>query len=360
MNILIISPDFNYACGVSKYVFILLKYFNDLSNYNIYFITNGGDALSKLDEHRINYTLFRFSKGWRNFFYLIFNYLRLKSFCIENKIDIIHTHHRYPELISILISKRLHIITITTVHSLVNGYKYLSFKSDKIIAVSNAVKKTLLDYFEVPANKISTLYNCLLQLKEPDDDQIKKLKRELNLKENDFVILFLGRISKIKGIDVLIEAFMKIHKEYSHTKLILLGSILDKILTKKNYRLNENIFVLSEQSQVSSYYKMSDLIILPSRVESLGYTMLEAGYFNKPFIGSRTGGIAEFINDGLNGFLFEPGNSDDLADKIRFVINNPEKANFAAEALNKKVKKYCNCEEYFENLTNIYIELLNE
>ena len=113
-------------------------------------------------------------------------------------------------------------------------------------------------------------------------------------------------------------------------------------------------------SSTWSYYRISDLVVLPSRVEPLGYTMIEAGYFNKPFIGSRTGGIAEFIDDGVNGFLFEPGNADDLAEKIRFVIKNPEKAKSAAEELHNKVKKYCNCEEYFEKLTNIYNELLNE
>jgi len=360
MNILIISPDFNFACGVSKHVFELLKHFDSKKEYTVYFITNGGDALSKLDKHSIEYTLLRFSKGWRNIFYLVYNYFRLKSFCIKNKIDIIHTHHRYPELLSTIIAKRLNIKTITTVHSLVEGYKNLSFKSDKIIAVSNAVKQTLLDYFNVSSNKICAMYNCLMPLKETDEKQIKKLTKELNLKENDFVILFLGRINKVKGIDVLIESFLEIRSVYSNVKLILLGSIMDKTLYKINTDFNENIFVLSEQSQVSFYYKISDIVVLPSRVESLGYTMLEAGYFKKPFIGSRTGGIEEFIEDGVNGFLFQPGNADDLADKIRFVINNPEKAKSASEELHKKVKKSCNCEEYFEKLTNIYNELLNE
>jgi len=360
MNILHISPDFNYACGVSKYVFDLLKYLMDSEEFSTHFITNGGDALSKLQNYNIEYKLLHFSKGWENILYLPINYFLLKRFCIKNKIDIIHTHHRYPEFLVNLLKKQLNIKTITTIHSFVNNYKQISFKSDKIITVSNAVKKTLLDYFNVPASKISTLYNCIMPCKKIDVNKIEQLAKELNLKGNDFVILFLGRINKIKGIDVLIEAFMKIRTEYSNAKLILLGSILDKTLSRMNTSLDEYIIVLAEQSQVSSYYKISNLVILPSRVEPLGYTMLEAGYFTKPFIGSQTGGIAEFIDDGVNGFLFEPGNVDDLADKIRFVINNPEKARSVAEELNKKVKKYCNCEEYFKKLTAAYEKLYIE
>jgi len=360
MNILHISPDFNYSCGVSKHVFELLKHFSNGEKYIVNFITNGGDALSKLESEHINYELLSFSKGWMNIFCLPFNYFSLKKFCIQNKIDIIHTHHRYPEFLSNLLKKQLNIKTITTAHSFVNGHKLLSFKSDRIISVSNAVKTATLNIFSVPTNKIVTLYNCLMPLKETDNHKTEKIKKELTLKENDFVILFLGRINNIKGIDVLIEAFRKIRAEYSNAKLILLGSILDNTKSKMNISLNENIITLPAQIHVSPFFKLSDTIVLPSRVEPLGYTMLEAGYFKKPFIGSQTGGIAEFIEDGVNGFLFEAGNADDLADKIKFVISNPDKAKSTAVELHKKVKKYCNCEEYFKKLTNIYNELSNE
>jgi len=279
---------------------------------------------------------------------------QLNKYCIQNDIDIIHTHHRYPELLSVILSKKLKLKTITTAHSIVDGYKQFSFKSDKIVAVSNAVKKTIIQYFNVPADKITTLYNCIMPPKDIDANKIKKLRKELNLKENDFVILFLGRINNIKGVDILIKAFRKINAKYFNVKLILLGSILDKTVSKMNISLNENIITLSAQSQVNSFYKISDIIILPSRVEPLGYIMLEAGYFKKPFIGSRTGGISEFIEDGINGFLFEPENVDDLTDKIELVLNNPEKANSVAETLHNKVIKYCNCKQYYERLTTVY------
>lgn len=359
INILHISPDFNYACGVSKYVFELLQHFNNQKGYNVYFITNGGDALSKLKSENIKYKLLPFSKGWKNIFYFPFNYLALRRFCVENKIDIIHTHHRYPEFVSNLIKKRFNIKTITTAHSFVRGHKLLSFKSDKIVAVSNSVRSSITNNFNISLEKTITLYNCLGQRNSKNINFDDAATEKLKCKKDDFVVLYLGRINKIKGVDILINAFRKIRLGFPSIKLILIGSILDKVFTEMNVRQNGNIFLLSPKLNVDSYYNIASVIVLPSRIEPLGYTMLEAGYFKKPFIGSRTGGIAEFIEDGVNGFLFEPGNADDLAKKIKFVIDNPEKAKSAAEELHKKVKKYCNCEEYFAKLTSIYEELVN-
>jgi len=358
LKILHISSDFNYSCGVSKHVFELLTHFDSRKDYDVRFITNGGDALSKLEKHNIEYSIFSFSKGWSNIFYLPFNYFQLKSFCIKKKIDIIHTHHRYPELLSTLIAKRINIKTITTAHSLVKGYKYFSFKSDKIIAVSNVVKKSLVKNFAIPAEKIETLYNCIYTWRGRDADGVQKLREKLNIKKTEYVILFLGRLNKIKGIDLLIRAFRKIKPVHPNVKLILVGEILDNTYKQMNVKSDEDILRLAARADINLFFELCDIVILPSREDPFPYAMLEAGIAYKPFIGSRTGGIAEFIEDGVNGFLFEPGNVDDLADKIRFVINYPEKAKFAAEELHKKVKRYCNYDEYFEKLITIYEVLL--
>ncbi len=360
MNILFISPDFNYACGVSKHIFELLKHYDSLTQYNVFFITNGGDALVKLESSSINYRLLHFEKGWKNLLYFPFNYFYIKKYCVKNKIDIIHTHHRYPEFLSNFLKGQLEIKTITTAHSFVIGYKHLSFKSEKIVAVSKSVSTYITRHYPISKDKIKTLYNCIPYIDESTYNRSENLMRKLNLDEQIFKVLYSGRINRVKGSDILIGAFSKLEKLIPRIKLILIGNVSDKKdLIKINTNI-ENIISISRQDDISAYYSICDLVILPSRIEALGYTMLEAGYFKKPFIGSRTGGIAEFIDDGVNGFLFEPGNVDDLADKIRFIINNPEKAKSAAEELNKKVIKYCNCEKYFDKLTNIYNELLNE
>lgn len=358
MNILHISPNFNYCCGVSKYVFSLLEHYSKQPGYNIYFITNGGDAISKLGRIGVNPHIIKFNEGIRNTKYFIPNLRDLMAFCKENQINIIHTHHRYPELISVLIAKRLNIKTITTAHSIVGGYRFLSYKSDKIIAVSDAVKNNIINKFHKAENKISTIHNCLLPWKRPGIEQIEPLKKKLNINKHDFVILFLGRINKIKGIDILITAFREVKKDYPNMNLIMVGDILDETFQLMNVDEGEDIIHLEAREDLTSFYEICDIVVLPSREESFPYVMLETGYVNKPLIASNTGGIAEFIYDNVNGFLFETGKSINLIKKIKFVIENSEKAKKVAEQLHQKVNKYCNCENYFIKLEESYHQLM--
>jgi len=356
-RILYISPNFNLACGVSKSVFTLLTSDELKKEFNLHFITNGGDALQKLDKASINYSLINFKTDKIFHFDLFRNLKWLRKYCEEKEIDIIHSHHRYPEYLSNSIKKFLGIKTVVTVHNFVTRFKHFSYKADRIIAVSCSVRNYLYKYFKISENKIDVLYNCIIDESRGEYTSYS-LKNDLNIPLENKIILYTGRINEEKGINSLVDAFNMISKDFTAMELVLLGDNKLSLELISKISINAKIHLLPSREKVSDLYKISDVVILPSLNEPLGYTMLEAGLYKVPFIGSRSGGISEFIDDGVNGFLFEPGNADDLADKIRYVINNPKKAKSAAVQLHKKVKKYCNCEEYFTRLKRIYEELL--
>ncbi len=249
--------------------------------------------------------------------------LTLYSFCKKNNIEIIHTHHRYAEFIACIVAKFLKIKTVATVHSLTEGKKYLSFHSDKIIAVSNAVKNMLIEEYHVAGNKIETLYNCIQPPNTKNKIDLTEFRKKMDITSDGKIILFLGRIIKIKNTRLLIDAFTKLNKFNQNIFLLIIGKNYGSSL---NQAYGKNIYVMSSVKNPFIYYEMADMVVLPSIKESFPYVMLEAGIMKRPFIGSRTGGIAEFIEDGKNGLLFEPGNIDQLIAKINFVIDNPDKA----------------------------------
>ena len=180
VNILYISPNFDYACGVSRYVYQCLQHFSKKDYLIVHFITNRGDSLDRISGNKnIKLHTFDFEKDHNNPLKLIKDFFQLISYCKKYKIDIIHTHHRYPELLSILVSKFTTVKTITTVHSFVKGLKNLSFRSDKIITVSKVVEEYLYKNYPQLKGCCETIYNCIDEsfygLKEIDNHEDKKV-----------------------------------------------------------------------------------------------------------------------------------------------------------------------------------------
>lgn len=358
-NLLYISPDFNYSCGVSRYVNICLQHFSKRDDFDVHFITNKGDSLDRTSRNEnIHLHILDFEKDHKNPIKLVKDFFQLLSYCNKYKIDIIHTHHRYPELISVLVSKITGAKTVTTVHSLVSGLKRLSFRSDVIICVSNAVKKNLNENYTHTNNKISVLYNCIDDSFFDNNSDRQLIRNKLKFTQDDKIILFAGRISRIKGVDTLIKAFVKVNRLNENVKLFLLGQVEDINIAEAIKGFEKHILVIPPVKDISEYYHVSDIVVLPSRIDPFPYVMLEAGAMKKPFIGGNTGGIAEFIEDGLNGLLFEAGNAEDLADRILFFLQNPDEAQRMSGALYEKVKRVNDCNNHFSELDKIYKSLM--
>jgi glycosyltransferase involved in cell wall biosynthesis len=360
LNVLHISPDFNYVCGVSKYVYLILKglkKFEENGRLRLFFFTNGGDGLERLISIGIEPELMSFRKGLKNVFYFYKNLRHLERFCRNNEINIIHTHHRYPELLANALKSKLNIKTITTVHSLVDGYKRLSFKSDKIIAVSKAVEKNLIEKFGLSKEKIIQIYNPIDFEEYAFNDNVKPDKSLIGLPQNSKVFLFIGRWTRVKGVDILIKAFSELFNIHKELYLILITNIPEKEKSKIN-RICDRYLFISPQRDISYFYNICDAIILPSRVEPFPYVMLEAGLYKKIFLGADTGGIKEFIINGYNGFLFERSNYISLKETINDVLKlSEENKVFIQSNLYQSILNLYNVSNYSVELLKIYDEL---
>ncbi|MCW8810335.1 MAG: glycosyltransferase family 4 protein [Ignavibacteriaceae bacterium] len=356
-NILYISPNFNYACGVSKHVFTLLTSEELKKEFNLHFVTNGGDALQKLDKAGSVYSLMEFNTDKIFHLDLLKNLKWLEKYCKEKEIDIIHSHHRYPAYLARWISKPASIKTVVTAHNFVRRFKSFSYRADKIIAVSQSVKNHLCNYFNITMDKIYVQYNCLKGVSKYKTSQ-SDLRNTLKIPTSNKIIFFAGRIIEEKGIRTLANAFKILSEELSRIELVLIGEnnipggVLKKISGKNN------IHLLPPQEKIIEFYELADVVVLPSIQEPLGYIMLEAGLYKVPFVGGRAGGIDEFIDDGINGYLFEPGDAIDLANKIKYIFNHPKETSMVADKLYEKVSRECNCDKYFKKLIDIYSGLL--
>jgi glycosyltransferase involved in cell wall biosynthesis len=215
----------------------------------------------------------------------------------------------------------------------------ISFRNaDKIRAVA--------DYLADEAKKIAPKKSYFIF---PTFTDLSIFLYEKETRFDDF-ILFVGHIQKVKGVDYLIDAFNKISKDFPDFKLIMVGE-------KGGYQSEGNIQFKGRLSleETKNIMKNCYCLVLPSLSEGLPRVIMEAMALGKPVIASNVGGIPELIRNNENGFLFETGNSHDLAEKLSILLKDRDLALKLGERGRIFAKNNFSNENYIEN----YIKMIN-
>jgi len=155
-------------------------------------------------------------------------------------------------------------------------------------------------------------------------------RRRYGLDNSAKMILFVGRLNKIKGIDTLIRAFARITESVDDVWLVVVGpdgGELDRILDmSKSMKCNQRTIITGALygSDKLEAFVDSDVVVMPSLYESFGIVALEAYACGKPVVGSKVGGLQELIIPKYNGFQFESGNDQELYSILTSLIEKPD------------------------------------
>ena len=144
------------------------------------------------------------------------------------------------------------------------------------------------------------------------------------------IVLFIGQVRLRKGPQVLVEASAAIVRRFSKVKVVIAGpdyGIVDQLKTRASgLGVSDNILFLGEMPhrKLLELYALCDVFVFPTctPIECLGLSMIQAMSCAKPVVGSRINGIPEVIADGETGWLVEPGDPKDLAEKIVSLLEN--------------------------------------
>jgi len=219
-----------------------------------------------------------------------------------------------------------------------NPRKAFSFESgvmDRIGRLKIKVGDLLVQFVINGADHVKLLYPSQLDgYKCPGKNQISvfhDLVPISSFKKNeisDKYILFLGYPFFLKGVDILIKAFQLISHEFPDYRLKIVGFCPDKTYFQKLAEGNNRIEICNPVFYDEAMLLMSrcSLFILPSRTEAMGKVLFEAMAFKKPIIASNVDGIPYYIKNDLNGLLFEVENVNDLVEKMRKILSNPDYA----------------------------------
>ncbi len=180
------------------------------------------------------------------------------------------------------------------------------------------------------------------------------------------ILGLVGRISKHKGQQLLLNAFEELSKEHPSIKLVFIGAtiesqkylLVDLKNAIKHKNLIEKVSIVPFQKNIWQYYDSLDIVIVPTTdPEPFGLVALEGMLAQKPVIAANHGGLKEIITHNETGLLFEPNNEKDLAIKIESILANTEKYKSIAQAGEKHAKTAFSLRNYIEAFKKLYHEV---
>ncbi len=179
----------------------------------------------------------------------------------------------------------------------------------------------------VPKDKIDVVPLGPLNFKTPAKDKPRTSPR----------LLFIGRIMPYKGLEILLQSYRHIRKKHTCSLHIVGEGNLSPY--KKNLDLLEDVKIINQwipDTEIGRYFQQCDLLVLPYTSASQSGIIPIAATFGLPVIATRTGGLPEQIDHGLNGWLVPPNDVDALSAAIEEAITHPEEAQLRGKRLQKK------------------------
>jgi glycosyltransferase involved in cell wall biosynthesis len=277
----------------------------------------------------------------------------------KKNYSLVHSHYWYSGSVALKLKDHLEIPMVHNSHSL-GRVKYEVLNQNKpvyadmrlleeemilkranaIIASTPQEVKNILDLYGITGENIELIRTGV------DERLFRPIDKETAVKKTGIVfkniILFVGRLTKAKGLRILVKAMAKVKKEFDEDiKLLVIGGDnsgvmhseeeskekkhLKRLVTKLD--LKDNVIFLGPVNRelLPYVYAISDVCAVPSLYESFGLVAVEAMSCGTPVIASKVGGLAHTVIDGYSGLHFLPGRSDHLAKAILKLITDSDK-----------------------------------
>lgn len=298
--------------------------------------SNGGGLVSKLEEESSEHFCLPLQK--KNPVTLIKNAFALKNIIKEQQVDLVHVRSRAPAWsvrLACALTKTPWISTFHGTYGLQNSlkktYNACMLKGARIIAISQFIYDHIQKNYDVDMQKVSIAKRCYdpqrFNLTKINKDKVTELRKQWQIKEDDKVLLFPGRITSWKGQSLFIEALADIKQPY---KAIFIGgtgggkkqAFKERLEARiKELNLEDKIIFAGSHTDMASVYAAGDFMVSAALdPEAFGRTLVEAQAMGKPVIAAAHGGALETVKDKQTGLHFIPKDKEDLSKKLEIAL----------------------------------------
>ncbi|MDO8530125.1 MAG: glycosyltransferase [bacterium] len=242
-----------------------------------------------------------------------------------------------------------------------------------IISLAESEKEGLKTYYNAEAQKVHVIaggvdHNIFFPIEK------KEARKEINFRDEDVILLFVGRLEWRKGVGTLLYAAELAKKEIPNLKVIIIGGKIHgrqkniddfneyqrlwEIVKEKKLEKNIHFAGSIDHNRLPLFYSAADIFIIPSYYEPFGLVILESMACKTPVIGSRVDGITATIQDNVTGLLFNPRDAKDLSEKILLMQKNGDLRKTMAENAYQKIMANYSWKSITQKIIDEYSKLI--
>jgi glycosyltransferase involved in cell wall biosynthesis len=290
--------------------------------------------------------------------------MRLARWMRKQNIRIIHGHGFKSDFIGFLTSRLLGCKMITTPH----GW---SVERDRKLQLYEQLDRILFRYMDLVCPLSPELANGLKGFVEPDRlrlvyngvdiEEVRSAQPENRSNSEKFVIGYIGRLVKLKNIGTLLTSFHILLASKSNIKLVIVGEGPERSNLEfqvQQLGISCHVDFLGFRDDAVAWFKEFDVLVLPSISEGIPRCIMEAMAASVPVVASDIPGNRNLISHGETGLLFSLEDSNDLANKLQYVMDHPAEAELMAIRGNSKIEEQYSNKTMATEYTRLYYELL--
>jgi len=350
--------------GITRYLLTLAKGLRRLG-HEVHLASGGGDMIPQFEALGAKHLLLsiRTKSELDPKIYLALR--PLAKYIEKENIEIVHAQTRITQVMGSLLHKFKRVPYVSTCH----GY----FKPrlsrrwwpcwGECIAISPAVAEHLHKDFHLPKEKIHLVTHGIdLEDFSPISLEEKVRLRKQYMLKDEPVIGMIARLSPIKGQDILIRAMPQILEQVPNAKLLLFGegktrNELIALVQQLNLRKRIEFYPIIDQTAQS--LSVMNVVVVPSRQEGLGLSVMEAQACAVAVVASRVGGIPSLIEDGKTGVLVEAENVAMLADRVVTLLKDDARRNSMGLSAREYALKHYSSQRMVDRTLEVYRNAIN-
>ena len=250
-------------------------------------------------------------------------------------------------------------------------FAFLHLFSDRIICVSEFSRNLYKDFIGRYGliDKSAVVHNAVDADTFSAPNGGAKFREELGIDKTITAVGLIGNIAERKGIDTFLDTARAVITENRLKDTEFLFLVAGKAVSEyalglrsriDEWGLSDRIILLGFRSDIEEVISGLDICVLPSTAEPFGRVIIESMLLGTPVIGSRSGGIPEIIEEGESGLLVEPGDENDLAEKIRLLSSDRKLYDRLAKKGRRRAAERFSMKRHVDGVVDVYREMIRE